>query len=314
MKVLLFLLLSLICVEGSATLHPPPCTFGLQGELLIFKATQEQTDFATLFNSDVDLNGKSINNQIGFKPGFRIEAAYAFDCLHEIHGRFTHFTPDHTKRISGVMNISGTSITDSFDAESKLEMNYYNAELLWCRGLYDCPDFDFSWQVGLEYSYFRSTINNFYSPINLTGTFFGLRDRSTFWGLGPEIVLDLDYPFSHIGCGALSICANLRGALLASQTKFNNTLTTATTSTHFRAPSFWRVTPLFDARLGLNWLLPFKCFTASFEVGYEWLWMHFVANKNFPRVSIGNQVTFPTINNFSDVTFQGPYIALSLAF
>jgi hypothetical protein len=313
MKIRALLSCCFLFSQSFAILRPDPCSWGVQGEYLCLKSRSEQSDFALQITDSGNTN-KIINNQGHFQSGFRLEGVYGIDPLHDVRVRFTGFHPGlHLRSVSGIISDPFLPEDAPFlgSASSNLGFKYYAIEALYGRWLYDTCNFDLALQTGLVYSNIKTQEKLTFSPLipstqSHAATFI---HHSRFWGFGPEIAIDFQYPCLSLPYGIVSIAANARGAILASVTKAQLTeiISPATVTTRqFHGESIWRATPAFDARIGLNWEYPCLCFDALLEVGYEWIWTHNAANKN-TTLAIA-------INQYSDVNFQGPYVALGIGF
>lgn len=313
-KIRALFFVSLLFSQGFALLRPDPCNWGVQGEYLFLKSRSEQSDFV-LQITDSGVTNKIVNNEGNFKSGLRLEGAYGIDQLHDVRLRFTGFHPgQHLRSVSGTLSNPFLPNDAPFtgSASSRLGFKYYSIEGLYGRWLYDTCDFDLALQTGVVYSNIKTQEHLAFSPLipSVESHAATFTYQSRFWGFGPEVAIDFQYPVTYLPYGIFSIAANARGAILASVTKANmvQVITPAITppTQRFHGESIWRATPAFDARIGLNWQTICFCFDALIEVGYEWIWTHNAANKNTPLAI--------AINQYSDVNFQGPYFALGVEF
>lgn len=314
--------------------------FTLRGEWLIFKPSIDQSYYAisssnNRFGEDIFPDGTRYNNNPDFSSGFRLEGIYTYpNCQRQLDFRFTRFSTNHSDHVTGpflfdVIGYPGDGAQAPEDASyagtarSHEHFGYYGADLTMNRFLIrNCNKESFSFLFGLHYANVE-----FKESFSSTGAFIDdgapvavnnhLTQDSQFWGIGPQIGFDYHYllpNFVWISNGAFSLEANARASLLCSRTETTfhyDTVRTGPVGVNLQNRPIWRVTPSVDARLGLKYNLCEGCFNATFEVGYEVIWYGDCINS-----IVGNDVAFPgnSIDVYSNLNLQGPYMSLSVAF
>lgn len=308
------LLILCICFHGlvKANLHPQPGQFGVQGELLYLQPCPPAFTFAAelvTFTLE-EFTVKSLFNENKHKLGYRGEAVYACDCLNNLHGRFTYFESNHNPRDVDSTFIVPAQFTGHVHDNS--QFRYYAVEALFGRWLFDCT-FDLEIQAGILYSNIRfneyttvsgPTIGDAIIP---PGDFIGggpedIADpdvppntrviQSQFWGVGPELALNFQYPLPLRTYGIFAIAADARTALLIKKNKI-----------FFASPDGFTqisdpvrgVIPSADLRLGLDWARCYRCVRLNLEAGYEWIFYH----RAFGA---------------SNISFRGPYFVLGVVY
>lgn len=267
---------------ASAHLHLGPGQFGLQGELLYLKAGNT-TEFAI----ESSLLGDTLEGRVNdpdYEPGFRIEGLYALDCQNVLHGRFTYLNTGNMRESASGIFATPDTFTGTID--DTLKIRYYSVEALFGRWLFDCCDFDLELQAGINYSDIRLNETSDLIEADVVTT---IDFESKFWGVGPEIVVNFEYPLPCF-C-ELAVVFDARGSLLASkQTTLLTDLAGVTNET-----TVYEVVPATDIRLGLSWNHPWNCLRTNIEIGFEWIHFHH-----------GYVDT--------DASFSGPYFALGVAY
>jgi hypothetical protein len=183
-----------------------------------------------------------------------------------------------------------------------------------CSGCFD----NFSYKIGLLFAIIRhkekflsvgSFIDTTVKPVNNH-----LKQHSRFWGLGPQLGLDYQYMLCERNQERLSLNASGRFALLCSNTQASFHYITANTGSvgvNLHNDSLWRVNPAVDARLSLIYNFCSCDSEITVEAGYELIWFH-----NCLDSIIGYDVGFAgdTIDLFSSLNMQGPFLAISKTF
>lgn len=295
MKILFTILCNLCaCSAAIASLHPEPGNFGIKGEFLYLQPYLNSLQFAVENVSETEV--KILLNKPKYKPAYRVEGMYAFDCLYNLHARFTYFNSGNNRRSETSTFQSPAIFTGT--VEDKRKFRYYAVEAIVGRWLFDSCDFDLELGVGVLYSNIK--LSDHVTAFNPTELFAKNVIRSTFWGVGPELTLNFQYPLPLSFCGTFSIVADIRGALLQSKTKAFTQLGTPDSSdglivfTIGNDPSHG-VVPASNSKLGLSWNYQGSHITTDLELGYEWIYY---------QRALG-------VNNIS---FHGPYVALGVAF
>lgn len=278
---------SLFQYRVTANIHPDAGHFGFQGEILYLKPSNTSFNFAAEQISFDPFTVKSLFMTEKYKLGYRVEGVYAFDCLNNIHARFTHYnTGNNIRRVSGSFN--NPSFTGTLTNNERFRFN--NIEILYGRWLFDDCDFELELQAGILISEINyEDITNIEGPTTPLST--GTR-VSSFWGIGPELGLNFKYPFCALPCGLFAFATDGRMSLLSGKAKLSHR-----SPDGFFNPSepITSLNPFFDLKLGLNWEYIWNCVNFNLEVGYEWIY---------------SERTF----GISNISFGGPYAALGLAF
>jgi hypothetical protein len=127
---------------------------------------------------------------------------------------------------------------------------------------------------------------------------------SSFSGVGPEIGLDLEYKIWD----KFGVVSHLGAAFLIGQQDADSyvSIPNATGQVAVDSDSVTRMVPALDARLGLNWNVPYEYQRCSFgiEAGYEIAYLFDVIN----------QVGVPSGDNYSNYGNMGPYLNLTAMF
>jgi len=312
-----------------------PC-LEVRGEYLCFQTTWDQAHYVisardNFFDGEHHPIGRRHLNNPPYKSGFRVETTYMFqDRPNDLDLRFTWLQSSHTSRVVGPVLWDtkgfpgdGTQrpediFYDGF-AQDSVNFHYYGGDLTFNRISAGCCGENLSFLVGLHFAYIKFR-ENFISA----GTYVddgvtvansnNLVHTSRFWGIGPEFGVDYKYDFWDIGQGSLTFVANARAALLASNTKpcFSDvTSRTGPDGVHLSNDTLWRVTPTFDARLGLSYNFGCASFIGALEVGYEMLWY---GNAIDQITGLDVAYAGSSIDLHSNLNAQGPYVALTFGF
>lgn len=310
-----------------------------QADLLYFRPSRDQTAYVITstdnrFGGNVFPNGRRHLNNSQYGPGFRVQGIYEL-CNHCncLDFRFTYFAGGNSAHASGpfLFDTNGfpgdgaqapEDTTYSGTARIRDHYRYYSADATFNRLTLNCCPENLAFLVGLHYAHIslKETSRSRGSAIDgstVVPLSNHLHRHSTFWGIGPQFGVDYHYVFPNVGClcsDMLAININGRAALLCSNTDSSlhyNSLRTSETGVNLRSRHLWRVTPTANARAGLSYHFDFFCSQAAIEVGYEMIWY----SKCFNSIT-GVDVAYAgdTIDLFSSLSLQGPFLALTLAF
>lgn len=310
----------------------------LRGEFLYFKPTIEQSYYAitstpgSFLGGNFFPNGKRYNNSPDFRPGVRLEGIYDLcQGSESLDFRLTYFNTTHSDSVSGnalfdVMGFPGNGAQvpeDSiYNGTAKLNdhFRYYAADATFNRFAFKCAPENLNILLGLHYAYIKRE-GKFTSAgtFNDSGIKFvdnHLKTTSTYWGVGPQIGIDYHYNFncSSYCPGTVTLFANARGALLCSRTeaKFHyNNLKTGPFSIDLKNDPLWRVSPTVDAKIGVSYHFACHCWDATLTLGYE-----FILYNDSVDTIVGVDVAFAgsTVDVFSNLSLQGPFLALGISF
>ncbi len=313
-----------------------PISFELSATLLYLKPNVDDShyvlsSFDNTFNGSLYPKGKRHQNSVSFKPGFRVEGLYDIcpdtSCLDL---RYTYFNAHSKDSVSGdfLFDTNGFPGFGSQDspvyagtARSNNSYNFSAGDITYNRN-FTCffPD-NLTFIVGLHAAYIK-----FKEHTTSTGTFISndavkplsnnLHRNSQFCGVGPQIGVDYQFLLSSHCClpGTWALSAKTRGSLLCGNTKSNLryvTLRTGPGGVGIHNGDLWRVIPSASTELGINYILNCKCFSATVDFGYEFMWYSRCVNK-----ITGLDVAFAgdTADIFNSFSLHGPYLRISCAF
>lgn len=140
-------------------------------------------------------------------------------------------------------------------------------------------------------------------------------NKSTFWGVGPEVGVDYTYLFQIKDCyGCFGMNLSLRGLLLATTTDVKlsyKSLRTGPTSVKLKNDSLLRVNPACDAQIGLTYSCTCCEKEAFVELGWEFLWYSKCVDKitSYDVAYAGN-----TLDILDDLCLQGPFLRVNIKF
>lgn len=263
--------------------------------------------------------GTRFDNEFDYQYAYRLYGSYAFCDDHDFQLIWTHLPKTHhSTSASGTLGATSgmpLGILYSF-ASSRIDLQYYSADaLIGCWGN-QCNALSFMFRTGLHYANFI-----FEEAISYRGGPGVPPDNLDFhshtWGIGPEIAAELDYnlPFlRNCLCGDLTLTSRIKGGLLVSH--YHNTFDRVTAAMVVQPFSNdqhrWDVLPVLDIQMGLSYGRQFGCFQAIVEIGYEVLsYRNIIPKAWFAGTGGAGGLS---VDLYSDVNFQGPYLALEFMF
>ncbi len=330
-------IVALLCLTSSyagAVIRPQPGQFALNVEYLYWHPLFDQSYFVFRDTPPVAINtpnGSRLSNPGSWHSGFRIEGMYEMcDCCNELSLRWTRLhAKSRQKYTDSSNNLIPTQghpgLTSSFNnfAQSDIRADLDVGEaLFWTLPLKSPADVRI--RGGVNYTYV-----SFQEELNYTGSLSGPRfnemsRRASFWGVGPEIALDFNYPLSCIlpFCKRIPICihGDARGSLLVSRSKasFFERNIQATTVVPFDAVNdpIYRLVPVWDLRFGFSSQYACNCFNVSLEVGYEFLSYHnAIQTTVYPFGLTGNTANATvSFDDYANLDYHGPYVSLGFSF
>lgn len=322
----LFLVCALtIGVTLNAHMRPDPGSYAIQGEWLYFKPSIDDSYIGQVpkdFTAPIDeqfLNGPYKAATLDYTSGYRAEGVYAFcNGLNDMRLRVSGLHAHKSRTINAIFPQEFTHLFAPLESiRSKLTLDYLSVEGLVSQKIYDCHPFSFSISGGINYVRFKTKQDLFFvtrpAPDNPQPGTELQRYKDRFCGVGPEIVFDLEYLcFCRNFCDhpvELMLVANFRESLLVGKEgpHFRDD-STIQFPNDWKCEKVWRVIPVEDFRAGLNLSSEFNCMDISLEVGYEFINYHNVVSV------LRNAVSDNQFVEYSDVCFQGPYVALSVVF
>jgi hypothetical protein len=297
-----FTAVALLPLYGFGNCH----RWAFDAEFLYFSTLVNGNYFAVAENDPIvtAAGGRRLTNVGGFDPGFRLGVGYNLSDCSELHARFTFYDGDHSQTFNnGPGGIILPSISLAIDEiTSDLHLRYYSGDFTYHYSLFHCCPLKAQLFGGFNYTWFR-----FREDLDAfaTGLTVDARQRSFFWGFGPEFGLDLSYGVWD----ALALVSNLRAGALISEIHADSRLfrSTVPTDTIMTNEPDWKVTPFIDARVGLNYGCLLSGFNFTIEAGYEFIWY---SNAIFttPEFALAADDNLVRLN---DLSLHGPYIALA---
>jgi len=301
-----------------------PETFEIQLEYLYLKPSFEQPYYAISSTTFSTVNGPRENNVPDFHSAFRAEGVYNFcNSMNDVVVRFTYLNGSDKDREDGTYLFDtqgfpgngvqiGQPITGSITSD--LRFKYYAGDVVFGQSIFDNCIFDLSLFGGVHVAYieFRENIFTFERTILFTNE---LTQKSELRGIGPEIGIDFQYLFSNCCIGKVSLVGSARGALLINETQAEFQFTTGSpvggSTREIKNKDNWKALPVFELGFGLNFEYAFKCFITNIEIGYE-----AINYRNAINTMTFFDDTYPgnSSDNYSDLSFHGPYAALKFVF
>lgn len=305
-----------------ATNHPCPGSWGASIDFVFLKPSVDDTSFVIKGPATVTLpSGTKRNNDLGFKPGFRLGGVYALcDCNQEFQVYYTRLSVGQSKRVSGDrlwgplgINTIGSNL-DPFEgtAQSDAHSLYQRVEANFAQQTFDYCGLDVYLQLGFEFASFNFRQSDTYAIT--AGPTIDHRQKSKTWGIGPQVGLAVEYDLcdcSEYLPGKWSLTGLASGSLLVSESKLRNQQGVALTHLTTVDDPAWRFVPAVHARIGVNYGTTIQCHETNFEVGYEFnSYFRGLARSGFPNS--GTTGLNPV--GFYNYDLQGLYISGSMQF
>lgn len=333
-------ILPLVGEENSIEDLSPCCCIGdfqFRATLFYLQPNLDQNSFVITstdnrFGGEVFPNGKRHMISTEYKPGFRLETIN--DLCNQgtlLNLRFTCFNchPHSHKKGSFLFDTLGypgdgaqapEDTTYAGRAFIKQHYQYYGADATINRYIFDwCPD-NLSFLFGLHYAYIRvkerfASTGSFINDSTTQTVNNRLKNKSRFWGIGPEIGIDYSYLFQIKNCtGCFGLNLNLRGILLGSTTDVKmhyKTERTGSLGVRLKNDSLLRVNPACDAQIGIVYSYT-SCEREAFvEFGWEFVWYSKAVDKitSYDVAYAGN-----TLDILDDLCLQGPFLRVNIKF
>ena len=306
-----------------ATSRPLPCQFSVTGEWLCLNPIVDNTAYVI----DNAIEGVLIGfpqigprkeHELDYHSGFRVQGMYALsDCYRDIRFAWAHLDVNDTASVSGpflhptkgyhqftVGEYSGSAI-------SKIDFDFDRVELLFGHRFINCYGLEAILEAGLQYAKIETKQHITYAPTR--GFDHIVNTDSRYWGVGPQIGLNLAYDV--FSCFSVVGVAN--GALLVGNSEMRNVIGDRTAITvDTKSDDIRRLVPSFQMRAGLNYSFCLACFTFDFEGGYEFLaYLHPLANSIGWFNNFGpNDLPGSSAEYYSNTHLHGPYLSVTLAF
>lgn len=308
-------------------LQPCPDTWRFSADFLYFMPTVDDTYFA--INSPIAGNftllGTRSNNNLGFSPGFRVGAEYAFcQARRDIQVFYTYLHAEQREKMSGDhlwATVGSTSFSTPFtayagSASSKLKLLYQRLDFNVSQHIIDAHGFNFYVQPGLEYAYLRLQQSYHFEVPDFLGTVY---QQSRGWGLGPQLGLGFDSNLYRGSTGSkcpithtVTVSGLFSSSILTGQGRARELDTReGDVIDDLRDEQAWRVIPAMHARVGLAYLVHGSSMGASLFLGYEFnTYIRGLAKMIFPSTaSTGNIVT-----NYYNFDVQGLDVSVGFTF
>lgn len=332
MKKLICAALLTMTTMASALIDTGPCQFTLEGEWLYFQPSVDAPHFVEFAQGPGPSSnrGRKIKNSPDWDSGYRILGQYHFSNCTDVSVRWTQFNETYSRTATAAGNATATDFpigvlfplveTASFGsnvafsrATAHSTLDYYSIEALLGQTLFGFDSFYLKGSLGLQYA--NAQVKDNYNFSGTTGpgrSPVSVSYKSRFWGIGPQIGTDLSYDL----CWGLALTGKFNTALLVTKNHFNAEMLSTANGVN-QGPinePFWRIVPEVDLRAGLNYRTCFGCFTFDLEAGYEALAYFRALTKNTAAVSTRTSNPGWAIDTYSNLSFQGPYVALAITY
>ncbi len=320
-------ILTFLCILSASLLHASyeECgCFTVAGEWLYLMPSFDQSEYVMNGSAASQLNN-DLSERIGvdqqFASGYRIDLSYL--CCHPISLRYTHFGADPKDSVSSssdnLYQILGTPSTSALsgtvgDATFTRFYKYDTIEGLvsffcWSRCAWN-TDF----QAGAQYAYLRvEECANYFNSNAVERQF--LETYMEARQFGPEVAFDSNWYF--LKC--LAFKTRFQGAFLSSWNRSTMMIQDVDGSRgNFKnVPNFWHVNFHLAVRFGLQFSHQVSipkicgCLGMNIEGGYEWSVRTKAVNRMY-FVDDSNEGF--SLNEWSDLTLQGPYVRMNFCF
>lgn len=318
---------------------PKPCNV-VRATLFYFKPTIDQSSYVITStnnrvpsgdSTEVFPNGQRHLIRTHYKPGFSIEGLFKLcDRCNLLDLRLTYFNSFHSRSTSGdflfdTIGYVGDGAQAPEDTTYAGTATIHHHYLFWGadatlnRLIFDCCPDHLSFLFGLRYSSvgFTQSFTSLGSFINDNGAQLvnnRFRQKSSFWGIGPQIGVEYHYPLMDENLGCITLNARTRGALLCSSTCTElhyNSERTGNVGVNLRNDRLWRVNPSANAQLGISYDICCCGMQTTLELGYEFFWCSKCVNK---ITSYDVAFAGDTLDLFNDLSLQGPFLSLNAIF
>lgn len=302
---------------------------GFGGEWIYFSPVSETVKYAELFIPIIPFptaadNVDYINNRLDdFYSGYRVYGSYSC-CDFLLFGRWSRLKANHSSSITAP---PGTLLFNPFStlatnfatfASDKKNFTYSSADgLVGIRLPSPCCWLEVTILGGAHYASIHSDDQTRFviTAAPVPAPFTVTEDvKSHFWGVGPELGIVFESCFS---CG-LSLQCEVAGAFLIGKPRGNNhydqNFALTTTTNHLDWPSYWRVVPYSNIRLGLDYSFAFpNCLSnlctnglqGNLEIGYEGLAYY---------DALLDMRTVTDSRTFHNTVLHGPFVSFALYF
>ncbi len=203
----------------------------------------------------------------GFDWGYFIQAGYRIGAHYDIQASWAQFNSSLSDSVIASELLAGNfyalPVGDAAHSSQQLDYSVFDANL----GQYHNITEMLRARIfaGIRYAKIDAEINNYYSA---GGVEYSIEDYdSSFSGVGPEVGMDLEYKI----CDTFGVVGHLSGAFLVGTQDASLDTTITSSILSYEADSIVRLVPGLDAKLGLNWNVPYSFESVGFgiEAGYQ---------------------------------------------
>lgn len=302
---------------------PQTNNWEVSAEFLYLMPTADDTYFVLDANvsSTTAPNGKILNNNFSFSPGFRVGAGYDLANTSAFELSYTWLQATQNRTVTGSFlwaTVGAPDFASTFEnyagsASSNLNSLYESLEARFTHNLWHCNDVDIELIGGIESAYMRLSENYTYQ---ISGGALGtVYRKGTTWGVGPQVGFGLDYVVLRSSCNpsnVLSLVAVTSGSLLTGESRSNQrNVNAGVTLINTNYETTWRVFPAFHAKLGVNYDTKISNFNTSFGIGYEF--NSYIRSLLRPQY-YDDVVEAQSYNVYDNYDNQGLYVSANLRF
>jgi hypothetical protein len=301
--------------------------WGITGEFLYLRPTIDDTAFVLIGapNNNSNPIGQKVCNQFDYEPGFRVGGFFSFcDNNRMVEAYYTRLTAKTTKTVNGTTLFAlfgRADFASSFEnytgsARSVLDLTYQRVDVNFVQSIKNNCDFTYQFFAGIQWADFDFHEDYRYAVTTPTPVAGLVRQKSSIWGVGPQVGLNLYFPvYTFCGCmqGDLSFVAKSTLGLLAAEEKITsfNALPETTVILNTNGCDNWRVIPNAQIRLGFEYEMDISCYHATFGVGYEFTsYFRGLTREVYPD-DVADGLSY---NNYYNFDFQGLYLSASVGF
>ncbi|NGX61309.1 MAG: hypothetical protein K940chlam9_00792 [Chlamydiae bacterium] len=319
-----------------ASVRPCPGEFSFTAEWIYLDPIVDNPYYVINSEEDDDVKGPRKANELDFESGFRLEAMYAFcDCATDFRFAWTHLNTDHKDRVKVrgederfLLPTVGhpEEMDEDYDfAASRIKFDFDRVEALFGYRFMTCGCLDIALEGGLQYARFDTQHRNEFRIPGSGSSLQGEEDEfikyaadSCYWGIGPQIGIDLNYCL----CGNFSLVATANWALLVGENE-TKTLIFEQEGDEIEIEVFskndciYRIVPATHIRAGLNYGFGCGCWDFNIEAGYQFYsyqraldTIEFVSDKGGREEGqVGR-----SLDIYSNADMHGPYVSVTFNF
>ena len=190
--------------------------FYLEGSFIYWLPTQDNMEFADSSSSATPFGGTTaapVSNSIvrllpNYKPGFQVLGGMTFD--YDNWDSYVQYTWFHNTNTSSATALSGGGLfpTFGFPAVDDVDEDYASASASWnlkmdladwvlSRPYYMSPRMTCRPMIGIRAAWIRQNYNLNYVRTASTANTLAVNNKSTSWGLGPQVGMTSNYMFGY---------------------------------------------------------------------------------------------------------------------